>query len=295
MNNEGFNLNEEDKLLHKTNKKVDESLSRRNIDVDEIFPNIDVISRPLIVLFGPVESGKTVVISRLFRYLKKKGIAEYKVNRGFINNDFHNDVIEEFLEEINHPTYAPRSTGEQNFLLIDIYKNQEVYCHLLEAPGEHYFSQNQPKSQEYKTYLESILRGTQNKKIFVVFFEDDMFNDQLLRQQYSERVSAVVKQMNKNDGLIVLYNKIDKNPQLFRAGKVNSKEIAKSVFGNPSYATFKNAIVNNRIKPIWVPFTSGAIKTKSDSGRRPFPLGLDEYPEKLWRGISKTIKPGFFS
>lgn len=277
-------------------KKQEGEVSFYNKNVDEIFINSDAVNKPIVFFVGPREIGKTVTLIRLLKLMDEKGIGSFKINDNFISDKSYNKVTESFISDLNNSNYSPARTGNISFLLIDIFLKSELFCHLLEVPGEHYFDTDYPDNSDFKNYLSKLIFGNDQKKIFIMFFEDAMLGQQSQRIAYSKRLASIIKRLDpKKDRIIILFNKVDSATNLWTNGKVNDKTLRSSIIDNPSFLTFKNAINESKIKSImWVPFSSGTFHSVESSGNKTWAIGKDIYPEQLWKSIYSCIRPSWF-
>ncbi|MGB3548304.1 MAG: hypothetical protein WBA17_15130 [Saprospiraceae bacterium] len=247
----------------------------------------------IVVFFGPVSSGKTVALLRLVQYLKKHGF-RFDISNATPKTGSYAISRAKFSENIDSMSSAvpPRTRGT-DFLILDARKESKLQFHLLEAPGEHFFSNTNPDRQDYPRYMNQVF-NTDQKKVYVAFFEDSMFGDtnepSLLRKKYAARLANFVntKINPKRDKLIILYNKINDSGQRMSGGKVQVKELRDEVFGNSDYKDFSTAIRDNggglKSVPL-VPFFSGDFQDKNSWAMSP-----DKYPQAFYNAIDKHLR-----
>jgi len=278
-----------------SNKERAENDPSGNINL--IHPNTDVIQGPVVVFVGPKGSGKTAVLLRLANYLRKNENISMSINDEFRKDLEYESTISKFENAmINIKTNPPR-TGGVDFCLVDVRKKTELKCQILEAPGEHYFRPENPTQKQFNNYLDTILFNSNYKKIVVFFFEKNMLKTPELKAHYSNRLNLIINKLNlKKDKVLVLYNKVDKDNELIKDGKVNRREIKKRVYDNPSYSQFKNALQSNKkLKRVpFLPFSSGTFFDIGPDDQS-WSLGKDDYPKEFWSSIENTIKKNRWS
>jgi hypothetical protein len=185
--------------------------------------------------------------------------------------------------------FAPDATGDVNFLLLNITHNGSKFCQFLESPGEHFFDRTRASAQ-YPSYMNKIL-ADDYQKIFVFFFELDMFRSDEDLRNYSDKIARLVsdKISSKRDQVIILCNKSDLHPH-FRGGMPIKAEYRKAIYDHPSFKGLKAALRNNGFRYVpFVPFSSGAFNDDG-TGQLAFALSPDHYPKSLWRQIHESIQ-----
>jgi len=86
-------------------------------NVDEINPNIDIITKPVVIFFGPTQVGKTMVLMRMLKYFDKGGKISFKVNDDFISDSYFENVKDKFMEDYRKQNKLVNATVGFNFLL----------------------------------------------------------------------------------------------------------------------------------------------------------------------------------
>jgi|GEM_PF-1661847 len=250
------------------------------------------LSGPLILFIGPRESGKTTVLVNLAKYLKVKQGFKIDINRTYRSDEAYSEASDQFLNQLHNNQFAPERTGSVNFLAVSAFKGSEQVCQFLEAPGEAYFDQNNPHSQTFPPYILQTLAMSNINKTLVIFFEEGM----LLKSDpsaYSRRLSSLVQKLDKKiDDVIILYNKIDKCPHLFKGNKPNLKSVIKLIKNDPNYADFFNTLNEMKLMTQFVAYSSGDFQ-KLDTGQEVWTPSNVSYSEGLWRAIYNSITPSF--
>ncbi len=256
--------------------------------IDEIIPRLNSINKPLIILVGSKSTGKTVTLLRLAKFLKKNGNFKVLPNEDFRTDNDYPEACEKFQELLNSRDYAPDPTAPINFLLVDIYKDNKLIYHILEAPGEHFFSDQNPYDNSNRAYFASLF-SKDIQKILVFIFEKNMLKDDAMQSAYSDRLSSFVSMIKpkNNDRLIFMLNKVDKMP-VQQKGTVDEAEVKKYIYDNENYNSLKNAILNVKgLDPVkFIPFSNGTFSDIGDD-KQSWVLSNDDYPSKLWSLIIK--------
>lgn len=267
-------------------------------DPNKIKVNLVNEKRPVVVLFGPPSSGKTMMLIRLARYLRRIG---YKVepNRGFRPGDdeSYKKMCDEFNYMINNEQ-AASSTSILSFMLAEIRLNGTLVCQVLEAPGEHYFRPKEGVTNGFPPYINTII-NSECRKIWLLMFEPDTINSVMNNPQTKlDYVDTIVKgplnlKRNKN-GYIIVLNKVDQTG-FINEGKFNKKSAISDIKDN--FPGLFDALRNKHpISKLWRPYDCGFVEfmsgnfTKANDGTVTYVQSGDKYPKALWYEIMKQIR-----
>ncbi|MBO6118365.1 MAG: hypothetical protein J6P44_07475 [Bacteroidales bacterium] len=287
----------EDKMQNSVSETIDEydSDSQNSVTYDgynDITVSIKDKDTPIVILFGPKSCGKTMTLVRLSRYLKEQ-MYTVSPDRTFRDSgDKHYErMCREFPNMINSDD-AASSTNLISFMLASITRNGKKICQILEAPGELYFDEDNPK-KDYPTYINQI-KNLSNRKIWIFMLEPDWKNEQD-RQNYVDRITDFAKNIRSKDSVILLMNKIDKSNLVIKVGVVNTSALFKEV--KDSYPGILEPFVNKIPILNWfekyrcriIPFQTGDY-TVTDSGKMKYQKSDDIYPMMLWRAIRKIVR-----
>ncbi len=272
----------------------------RYTSVVEVEVEISEEKAPIIILFGPKASGKTMTLVRLARYLHNKQQGRYTVQP---KKDFRKgeDIIyKEFcdsFEKLLNSANPAMGTRNLEFMLLQVSdKYGNAICQLLEAPGELYFDPRNPKA-EFSKFLNKI-NNAPNRKLWLVFLEPD-WEDEPIRNAYVERIRVLKTRKNHRDEIVFIGNKVDKTNFVIANDKVNSvgfRNMLSSLQGGGQYKGLFNTFREDRpiirwFKPYscdFVPFQTGYYE-KASNGKTYFIEGSDEHPKQLWNMILKKI------
>ncbi|MGM9837680.1 MAG: hypothetical protein ACI30A_04230 [Paludibacteraceae bacterium] len=263
-------------------------------DPNKIKVTIEDEKTPIVVLFGPPSSGKTMTLIRLTRYLRDTAFDVYPIRTFRPAADAHYKKMCDDFNEMVTSENAAQSTSQISFMLLQVSQKGRPICQILEAPGEHYFiPKDKTANKSFPRYINSI-KSNNNRKIWLFIVEPD-WEDDTDRLNYAERIKQLKMNMNPRDKAIFLYNKVDKTPFVISRGKVRIKQAIQSV-GNQYkgiYEPFRN---QNPITSFFkeyncefVPFSTGDYNETIDGGIV-YEAGPDEYPRELWRKILSLIK-----
>jgi hypothetical protein len=250
--------------------------------------HIDVlrITGPLVVFFGPREIGKTVTLLRLCTYLRSR----YQItpDQNFRVDDAYAAAITSFDTMLQSMHFAPDTTGNVDFLLLNATYDGGKFCQFLESPGEHFFDRGKANAP-YPNYMNKIL-AEDYKKIFVFFFEIGMFKSDEDLRNYSDKIARLIrdKVSAKRDHVIIVCNKSDLHPH-FRGGMPIVSEYRKAIYGHPSFRGLREALRNSGFRKVpFVAFSAGAFNDDG-TGKRTFAPSPEHYPQKLWKQIYESI------
>lgn len=248
---------------------------------------------PVVILFGAGQSGKTMTLIRLTRFLRSSG---YKVvpDRTFrpAKSKYYQKMCDDFDSSINSP-YAADSTKNVNFMLVKILSpNGKPICQILEAPGEHYFKEDAPKA-EFPTYINAITQ-LHNRKTWIFIVECEWL-DQLDRNNYAQKIVNMQNLIDTKDKVIFMCHKADRQPH-WMPGQIPIEREFFRYIKNYYPNIFDNYINNNPVTKLWrkynfdfIVFSSGLFN-QADDNKIVFNQGKDRFPAKLWKSILKTIK-----
>lgn len=251
---------------------------------------------PIVIMFGPGQSGKTMTLVRLTRWLKQNG---YKVepDRTFrpSNSTTYQEMCDSFHENVNS-NYAAKRTKQLNFMLIKVMnKYGEPICQILEAPGEHYFDEDHPK-RDFPLYINNIL-PLPNPKTWMFIVESN-WKDASDRQNYADKIKEMQSRISFKDRVIFTCHKADIQTSLFDRGVPNVKQFFKNIYHQyPGIFTkYEN---RNPISRLWrkynfdfVVFSAGFFNDTIEGGKS-YAQSNDMYPANLWKAIIKTVKGGW--
>lgn len=265
------------------------------IDEDDI--KIGDKKAPIVMLFGPPTSGKSMTLVRLARYLRKQGYT-VKADPTFKSDDAYKARCEQFHKNLN-TTEALQGNALNEFLMVKVINHGVTVCQILEAPGEHYFNPKKPEevsARNFRPYLTEIIRNLANRKIWVFITEAEWNVHASVKDSYVSRIRGCKHQLLKGtDRVVILYNKVDQKEELFENGllHVSSAEKAMKDEYEGLSTIFKNP---NPITSLWrafnysfVPFCTGYY-TKQVDGRHKYNESEERYPRLLWGELMKCFK-----
>ena len=192
-------------------------------DVNTIQVTISDQKTPIVILFGPPASGKTMVLLRMIRYFSNNHY-KFRPDRLFRggNDADYERLCDEFENEKPFANTTPGGTKDIEFLLFTIRdSNSHSLFQFLEAPGEHYYN-GKNVQEDFPVYIETII-GLTTPKTWVILLELDWGTVQD-RTRYVRQVGVLKDKMSPDDKIIFLFNKADKRKDLFADnGKPNQK------------------------------------------------------------------------
>ncbi|MDE6824745.1 MAG: hypothetical protein K2J27_08505 [Duncaniella sp.] len=307
MEDEELNLNLEDiKIaeditmpngIQDSHKAIEHEESTNTIVIDEDDITIGDKKSPIVILFGPPTSGKSMTLVRLARFLRKKGYT-VKADPTFKSDDTYKARCKQFQQNLN-TTEALQGNALNEFLMIKVINHGSTICQILEAPGEHYFNPKKPEevsTRNFRPYLTEIIRNLMNRKIWVFITEAEWNVHSSVKDSYISRIRGCKHHLLKSsDRVIVLYNKVDQKEELFENGKLHFSSAEKAM--KDEYeglsAIFKNS---NPITSLWRPFNYRFIPfctgyyTKQVGGKYKYNESEERYPQLLWIELMRCIK-----
>lgn len=247
---------------------------------------------PVILLFGPRSSGKSMTLVRLSRYLRKLGYT-IVADINFLPGPEYKERCRKFMESLDTNEALP-GNAYNDFLLIKVYKHGRTICQFLEAPGEHYFDIKDTSAANFPSYMTRIIHSFNNRKIWAFITEANWDTNRRTKAAYVERIRNCKNMlMRSTDRSIIIYNKVDRKTELFE-GKFQPESAKTEMIQEYNGITtiFKNP---NPITSLWrqynytfVPFCTGYY-TK-EQGKLTYNSSEDFYPAWLWSAFMKSIK-----
>lgn len=263
-------------------------------DPNSIHVEISAKNLPVILLFGPRSGGKTMVLVRLTRFLRKQGYSIEPV-RDFrpSDSDEYEAVCNNFRRNINSQR-AAASTHNMDFLLVKVSKNGRPICQFLEAPGEHYFREAFP-DEPFPAYIHALL-NLNMPRTWVFFLEKDWKN-QGVKRDYADKIASMINLLNNRDRIILLHPKADRYPDLYDRGIPqtelffnNIREDYEAIFNRLGKPSLFNFFRDSNRKYDFVVFSSGVFSGDPEESLQTFTESNDMYPAKLWDTILRSLR-----
>ena len=264
-----------------------------NNDIDENDITIADKNTPIVMLFGPRSSGKSMTLVRLSRYLRDCGYT-VKVDKTFKSDDLYRERCEKFMKDLDTKD-ALSGTAYTDFLLVKIIKAGKTICQFLEAPGEHYFDPSDVSVNNFPTYMTKIIKNCKNRKIWAFIAEAEWEVNSNTKRAYVNRIRNCTDQLiERTDRFIIVCNKIDRKDEVFSKGQLRVK--AAENYMKEEYEGLADLFRNeNPITSLWrkynykfVPFCTGHY-TK-EKGTLRYTESKELYPRMLWNKIMECLK-----
>ncbi len=306
------NLNDNDQNLQLgevqndiSSQNLDTKIIKSNSNKKEYKINIPPDSKPIVVLCGPPNSGKSMIIKCLADYLYNSSELGYtiKANRNLIADDDYQLDCEIFDSSLGQEAPFSNTT---NFLLADVLdKHGNIQLYFLEAPGEHYFSLDKDEPNvPFKHYLSKVATtgsGVQRKVIYVILLDLDspisFRKNETIRRKYQDKMIRLYNNYVKgrNSKVILLYNKVDipRNGLWANSnGVFNLSSILEDAKGH--YANFFNSFTQKKLvfftidNFTFLPFCTGTYNP-DENGNKTYTSPGSYYPATLWKELVKKF------
>ncbi len=270
---------------------ISETASVSTEDTDEDDITIADKSSPIVLLFGPRSSGKSMTLVRLSRFLHDEGFT-IKVDKNFKSDSKYREKCDTFMANLDTKSALP-GNAYNDFLLIKVIKDNRTICQFLEAPGEHYFDPKNIGAKDFPPYMTKIIRNLRNRKIWVFITEAEWDVNSSIKKSYVRRIANCKAQLVRDsDRFVILHNKIDQKEEVFREGHLSYGYAERLM--NEEYEGLAKIFENkNFFTSLWrkynykyVPFCTGYYEGKSLK----YTESERTYPAFLWNTIEKCIK-----
>jgi len=250
----------------------------------------------VVILFGARASGKTMALVRLSRYLKQKG---FNVTPDRIFRPSNSTHYKEMCDKFDTSVYsdeAAASTNVLSFMLLRVRdKWGKTICQILEAPGEHYFD-DQNVNAAFPRYINNLRQG-QNAKTWIFIVEDD-WKDASTRNNYAQKICNMQSQISSRDKIIFMCHKADLKPEYNNRGIINTKQFFADI-KNQYPGIFTRYMNQNPVTKWFSPynfdfvvFSAGDFSLCAD-GSQTYEQSNERYPAMLWKAILKSVKGGW--
>ena len=272
---------------------VQENENTASAVIDENDITIADKQSPIVMLFGPRSSGKSMTLVRLSRFLRDNGYT-IKVDKTFKSDAKYKEKCEKFLKDLDTKE-ALSGNAYTDFLLVKVIKQGTTVCQFLEAPGEHYFDPDDVSARNFPPYMTEIIRKLRNRKIWVFITEAEWDVNNSTKKAYVRRISNCKAQLvRKTDRFVMLYNKVDQKDELFDNGQIHLSSAERMMI--EEYDGLAQMFINkNPITSLWrkyiykfVPFCTGYYFTEKN--RLTYKESEELYPKLLWNALMKCIK-----
>lgn len=260
-------------------------------DANSITVTVSDKKAPLIILFGPPACGKTMTLVRMARFLRKEGYIVSPIRSFRPTEDTNYAYICEHFNATMNSNKAAGTTDRISFMLVEVIKNGQRICQILEAPGEHYFDPTRPY-ESFPSYVNTIISDN-NRKIWTIMVEPHWKNH-TDRLNYVDKIKQLKQKMRSKDSVVFVLNKIDLTNFVRGIGDVNTASALRDVENDyPGiFAPFENQNPITKLFKEWncefVPFQTGTYK-ESSTGLT-YQEGPREYCVRLWKCIMNKIK-----
>ena len=253
--------------------------------------------KPIVILFGPSQCGKTMTLVRLTRYLSSKNYL-FKPDQAF--KDSTDEEYEELCENFNAAVSSDEAadgTKYIDFMLLRVNQKRggRTFCQFLESPGEYLFDPDD-KGADFPAYFNTICSAP-NRKIWIFFLEPTLSNSD--KSEYVRKITEDIS-FGRDDRFIFLVNKIDKpvTKHLILTNESIDEQglrtyVDQTFNGLTSCQKFiKEKIFKTEELFKIVGFQTGTYKIGKDKDGnifKTFQAGNNSHPERLWNAIDGAV------
>ena len=254
-------------------------------------------------MFGPANSGKTVALLRLARYLDTVGM-EIVPDVNFRSDAYYEHVlVPDFQKRLrdNQPD-RPANNTDPVFIALDVWEkgNRDGrVCKFIEVPGEHLFEKDkQSNEQDLPTYIEEIFRHAARKVVLFMVplpspesSEDGALSDSEFREFCDHVVRVIENKLNvaKDDFIFVISKADMQRSKLKGAEKPNLSAFRRALLARDGFARVEEALRNANRNLIVIPYSAGTMH-KSVPGKPDMLVYSNAaWPKALWNEIRSAI------
>ncbi|MBQ9254734.1 MAG: hypothetical protein IJ180_08185 [Bacteroidales bacterium] len=272
-------------------------------------PNFPKDNKPIVVLCGPPNSGKSMILKSIALYLHE--VLKYKIETFgglFYDSKKYKETCKIFESTFANENVAMPNTVE--FLMVDVKDNKgDIKAHFLEAPGEDFFSlrnlDDEP-DRKFPSYLAEASKCGANgerKIIYCIILDLDsptsFRHNETIREKYIAKMEEMYNKyvVGHSAKVILIYNKADipnkgkwANTATVHAEK-KLEDDAKAYYGYFFTNFTKKFLVFFNIDNFkFLPYVTGVYNNETVNMEKVkvFTSGGYSYPKKLWDMIAKT-------
>lgn len=245
---------------------------------------------PIIVPFGPRCSGKSLLLIRLFRYLRSCGNV-ITVDNIFIRDQRYKMKCDDYIYGLS--SRFPEQLNKIRLPLLGYIiscRGRKMY-QFIDMPGDMFFNRDEIDDQS-TMYISEII-SCPNPKIWLFLAEPNL--PLRTRTEFVNRISKICDLSCKKDRFIIVANKVDRLPHLFGNNGVPDVGIVCQEIKHEFEGLFDLFKETHPIKKLWKPYSFYFTPFYSfDFIENQHPLRIhsssDYYPEFLWKEIIKCTK-----
>ena len=259
---------------------------------------------PIVMMFGPANSGKTVALLRLAKFFSDK-YGEVIADKAFRDDEYYKQVLcgefQTFLTQVR--PNRPINTPDADFAAVDFLERGTTagrMCKFVEVPGEHLFNPRRPDSdQTTHPYLFEICSHPARKIILITIPLVDPRNNAAgaLTDPEFLRYCAVIQRFfvnslnPKRDQLIFVITKADEQTGMIaNSVQPNVTAFRKALMSRPGFAAVESTLRRQGHGVVVVPFSAGKVVAAAPASPDAFIFGDDAWPQRLWDELSGAIR-----
>lgn len=248
-------------------------------------------SVPLMIFVGPRASGKTLAVARMIRFLQMQGYAILPYQYFCAFSYRWHQGLSPTMKDLAYRRNTPSGPADMNSQIWVISNgDSQTVCFLLDAPGDCYFNRDDPHAP-LPPYLSSLL-ASYDKKVWVLFVEQDWGTNQRDRDLYAQKIDEMRALISPNDKVVFLFNKTDRHHEQYdKYGRPKKQLFFKKIRAQyPGiFDKFKRsglmALLYGKYNFKAVMFSSGTF-CRTNDGREAWTQSHDNYCEDLWKAIN---------
>ncbi len=260
-------------------------------------------SAPIVMMFGPANSGKTVALLRLARYLDTIGM-EIVADVNFRADAYYEHVlVPDFQQRLaDSQPDRPANNTDPVFIALDVREKgvrDGRICKFIEVPGEHLFEiEKTAANQVLPAYIEEIFRS--NARKIVLFMvplpsaessEAGALSDSQFREFCDHVVRVIENKLSiASDDFIFVVSKADmQRDKLKSEVSANVSAFRKALMAREGFSRVAESLRRANRDLIVVPYSAGTISQSVPGKPDMLIYSKPPWPAALWREIRSSI------
>ena len=250
---------------------------------------------PMVILYGPQGSGKTMMMLRLFRFLICKHQYNVLPDLCFRPADdvIYQHLCKNLMDDVFSIYVDPHHIDWMLLSKIINHRGESI-CQVLKLPGQHCFD-DYHYPFVVPPYIQNLSK-VPNRKAWIIFLDMNMPSP--LRDAYSQMVVNMDEDLiSEHDQIILLISKMDRWTHFFNSHGRPQMNVAlkdmviqyPQIFAHFAHTTWIKKLLFGPSRLKIACFSAGAF-TFTNDWREVWTPSSDWYCEQFWKSVTKCCK-----